>query len=320
MRRMWATSVAMSACLVVGVVPALAQESSELPSDSAETTATDVTIGFTNYYTDSDFFGAIESGAQEAAAAAGVELLVADAYGNSSLQASQVGGFVEDGLSAIVIVPIDPDGIVPSVEAANVAGIPVLAVDRKVNGGMIAALIASDNVGGGRMAGDALFSAMGGKGKVIEIQGDMAVSSGSERSEGFQQALDATPEISRVLQESAFFDYGLASQITQRAFAKDPAISGVFASNLDMLEGAATAVPRAEEQGQVKIVGFDTSPFIFAAIKDGHIEATVAQQPSLMGRRAVEAALRVIAGEALEPIIPIETLLVTADNVEEFAD
>lgn len=321
MRGIRATVGAVLACLVIGVVPALAQDSSELPSESPGTATASTTIGFTNFYRGADFFGEIESGAREAADAAGVTLLAEDAYGDPSMQANQVEAFITNGVNAIIIVPIDPDAIVPSVEAANAAGIPVLAVDRTANGGTVASLIASDNVAGGRMAGEALFSAMGGSGKVIEIQGDMAVSSGSERSEGFQQALDAAPDIARVLQESAFFDYDLASQITQRGLAEDPAISGVFASNLDMLEGAALGVSRAGKQGQVKVVGFDTSPSILLGISSvGNIDATVAQQPRLMGRQAIEAAIRAAAGETIEAFIPIETVLVDADNVNQLVE
>jgi ribose transport system substrate-binding protein len=306
------------ACLVIGVMPALAQEPSELPSESPGTATASTTIGFTNFYGGADFFGEIESGAQEAADAAGVTFLAEDAYGDPSMQANQVEAFITDGVSAIIIVPIDPDAIVPSVEAANAAGIPVLAVDRTANGGTVASLIASDNVAAGRMAGEALFSVMGGSGKVIEIQGDMAVSSGSERSEGFQQALDAAPDITRVLQESAFFDYGLASQITQRGLAEDPDIAGVFASNLDMLEGAAEGVAAGDKQGQVRVVGFDTDPVILDMIMDGSIDATVAQQPRLMGQKAVEAALAAAAGEPVDAFIPIKTILVTADSVNQF--
>ncbi len=191
-------------------------------------------------------------------------------------------------------------------------------MDRTANGGTITSLIASDNVAAGRQAGEALFSVMGGNGKVIEIQGDMAVSSGSERSEGFQQALDAAPDITRLVQESAFFDYGMASQITQRGLAQDPDISGVFASNLDMLYGAAAGVAAADRQGEVQVVGFDTDPVLLDMIRDGSIVATVGQQPRLMGQEAVGAALAAAAGEPVDAFIPIETILVTADNVDQF--
>ena len=159
---------------------------------------------------------------------------------------------------------------------------------------------------------------MGGSGKVVEIQGDMAVSTGKDRSEGFQQALEAAPGIILAVQAPADFSYRLASQATRDALEKDPDITGVFAANLDMLEGATQAVASAGMSDQVRVVGFDTSPTILTAISDGSIDATVAQQPRLMGQQAVEAALAAVAGEPVEPFIPVETILVTADNVDQF--
>ena len=312
MRRLWAASAAIVVCLPLGGLPVAGQESSEQPL------AASTTIGFSSFYTDTDFFGDIRRGAQEAASTAGVELIALNAYGDPAMQADHLESFVADGVDAIIIVPVDPVAIVPSVEAANAAGIPVLAVDRTASGGMITSLIASDNVAAARMAGEALFEVMGGSGKVVEIQGDMAVSTGKDRSEGFQQALAAAPGITLAVQAPAEFSYRLASQATRDALEKDPDITGVFAANLDMLEGATQVVASAGMSDQVSVAGFDTSPTILTAISDGSIDATVAQQPLLMGQRAVEAALAVISGEPVEPFIPVETILVTQDNVDGF--
>ena len=276
------------------------------------------TIGFSSFYTGIDFFGDIERGAQEAASTAGVEFIALNAYGDPAMQADQLEDFIADGVDAIIIAPVDPAAIVPSVEAANAAGIPVLAVDRTASGGMITSLIASDNVAAARMAAEALFDLMGGSGKVMEIQGDMAVSMGMDRSEGFGQALEAAPGITLAVQAPADFSYRLASQATRDALEQDPDITGVFAANLDMLQGAAQAVASAGKTDQVRIVGFDTSPTVLTAISDGSIDATVAQQPLLIGQQAVEAALAAVAGEPVEPFIPVETILVTADNVDQF--
>ena len=121
--------------------------------------------------------------------------------------------------------PVDPDAIVASVEAANAAGIPVLAVDRTASGGMVTSLIASDNVAGGRMAGEALFEAMGGSGKVIEVQGDMAVASGglAARASGRRSLPHrASPSPSRHRPTSTT---RWPSQATQRRLEEDPDIT-----------------------------------------------------------------------------------------------
>ena len=109
----------------------------------------------------------------------------------------------------------------------------------------------------------------------------------------------------------------VAYQGTRDALAADPDIGGVFAANLDMLYGAVEGVAAADAQGRVRVTGVDTDPDVLAMVKDGSIDATVAQQPQLMGQKAIDAAMAVLAGEPVEPFIPVETVLVTADNVDQ---
>jgi len=317
MRRLWAAGAAIVVCLAISGMPVAAQaESTETPAAPGASAAT-LTVGFTNYFTGNDFFDKIAQGAQEAADAAGVTLLVEDAGGNPTTQARQVEGFIADGVDAIIIVPADPDAIGAAVEAANAAGIPVLAVDRTANGGMVTSLIASDNAAGGRMAGEFLFEAMSGSGKVIEVQGDFA-SASTGRAEGFGQALDAAPGITLVGQGPAYGDPAMAAAVTGAFLETDADITGLFAHNDDMALGAIQAVADAGMVGQVMVVGFDASPGGLAAIEAGTMAGTIAQQPLLMGQVAVETAVAAASGQPVEPFVPIETMLVTRDNVDQF--
>jgi ABC-type sugar transport system substrate-binding protein len=316
MRRFGTASICGLLCLALGAIPTAGQEASQLP-DAPDGPSATASIGFSNFVSGYPFFGDIERGAAEVAEASGVELVAVDSFGDPARQAQGVADLIAQGVDAIVIVPIDPDAIVPSIEAANEAGIPVLAVDRGIAGGELSSLIASDNLAAGRTAGEALFDFMGGSGRVLEVRGDMAVSSGRDRSVGFGEALDAAPDITLALQAPADYDYALAFRATTQALDEDPAITGVFTSNLDMLEGVAAAVSLADTQEQISVVGFDTSPSILMAIEDGLIDATIAQQPRLMGQRAMEAAIAVAAGEPVEAF-PVETMLVTAENLDDY--
>jgi len=317
MRRLWAAGAATLGCLMLGGVPAAAQEPSEALPASPEPPGAAMTIGFTNFFTGNDFFDKIAQGAQEAADAAGVTLLVEDPGGDPTTQASQVEGFITAGVDAIVIVPVDPDAIVSSVEAADAAGIPVLTVDRIANGWGVTSLIASDNVAGGRMAGESLFEAMGGSGQIIEVQGDFG-SASAGRAEGLQVALKFAPDITLVGQDVAYGDPSTAADITSRLIEANPDVTGLFAHNDDMALGAIQAIAEAGKEGQIKVVGFDASPDGLAAIEAGTMTGTVAQQPLLMGRMAVETAIKAASGQPVAWFIPVETMLVTADNVDEF--
>jgi ABC-type sugar transport system substrate-binding protein len=304
-------------CLVLVAVPTTGQ--SPGPAEpGAQGSSGGTTIGFTNLDSSNPFFAQIEAGLREAAAEAGVDLVAMDAMNSTTMQSGQIDDFVADRVDAIIVVPVDAMAIVPSVMAAGQAGIPVLAVDRSANSDAVTSVIASDNVAGARTAGEMLFDAMGGRGKVVEILGDVVISTAKDRADGFQEALDAAPGVTRSARGSAFWDAAEAAAITTRALARDPGVTGVFAAAGDMLEGVARAVDAAGMTGQVKVVGFDTSSTILGAIRDGRIHATIAQQPRLMGRTAMETAIAAAIGEPVAPFVAIDTIVVTADNVDSF--
>ena len=311
------TATVSMLCLLLVAVPTTGQ--SPGPAEpGAQGSSGGTTIGFTNLDSSYPFFAQIEAGLREAAAEAGIDLVAMDALNSTFMQSAQIDDFVADGVDAIIVVPVDAVAIVPAVMAAGQAGIPVLAVDRTANSQAVTSVIASDNVAGARTAGEVLFGAMGGSGKVVEIMGDLAVSTARQRSEGFQEALDAAPGITRSARGSAFWETAEAAAITTRALGRDSDIGGVFAAAGDMLEGAVWAVDAAGMTGQVKVVGFDTSLPILAAVRDGRIAATIAQQPRLMGRIALETAIAAAIGEPVAPFVPTDTILVTAETIDAF--
>jgi ribose transport system substrate-binding protein len=275
------------------------------------------TIGFAISSFDNDFFVTLSDGAEAAAGDAGVELIVSDAGGDAATQASQVEDFITQEVDVIMLNPVDSDAIVASVEAANEAGIPVITVDRGATGGEVVSHIASDNVAGGRQAGEFLFEQIGGEGTVLELEGVAGTSAARDRGAGFQEALDAASGIERLAKQTANFARDEGLTVAQNLLQAHPDADGLFAHNDDMALGAVEAAAAAGRDDLV-IVGFDAAPDALQAIKDGTMAGTIAQQPDLMGRLAVETAVKVANGEDVEASIPVEITLVTADNVDDF--
>jgi len=266
-----------------------------------------------------DFFVTLADGAKTAAKSAGVELVIADAGGDAAKQASQVEDFITQKVAVILLNPVDSDAIVPSVQKANAAKIPVVTVDRGATGGDVVSHIASDNVAGGKMAGEYLFKVMGGSGKVIELEGVAGTSAARDRGTGFQQALDgAAGKIERVAKQTANFKRDEGLSVAQNLLQAQPNATGLFAHNDDMALGAVEAVAAAGLTGKVHIVGFDAAPDAIKAVKDGKMDGTIAQQPALIGQLAVETAVKVAKGETVEKSIPVEITLVNKDNVDKF--
>jgi ribose transport system substrate-binding protein len=309
MRRMWAAGAAVLTSLALVGPPVAAQSCAAGEAEAAGTVTGPATIGFANFGTGYWASDGIAAGVRQAADAAGVTLLTSDSGWDGQVQAGQIEDFIKQGVSAIVVLPWDPDPVVPAIAAANAVGIPVVAVSGSQPGGTIASLIGSDEVAGSRMAGEYLFEAMGGSGKVIAVGLDDPAGE-NPRAEGFRQALDAAPSISLAGQgsESATWDLLTAH----------PDVTGVFALDDYTALEVAVAVAAQGLADKVTVVSFEGSPDGLAAVKRGTLAATIAQQPVLMGRKAVETAIKAAAGETVEASIPIETLLVTSANVDQF--
>jgi ribose transport system substrate-binding protein len=308
-RRMWGILPALAAVTLV----AAACQSGGSPSASA---GAEIKIGFAISSFDNDFFVTLAAGAEDAATTAGVTLTVSDAGGDAATQASQVEDFITQGVDVILLNPVDSDAIVASVEAANEAGIPVVTVDRGASGGEVVSHIASDNVAGGKLAGEFLFEQMGGEGTVLELEGIPGTSAARDRGAGFQQALDAATGIERVAKQTANFARDEGLTVAQNLLQANPDAAGLFAHNDDMALGAVEAAAAAGSD--VIIVGFDAAPDALQAIKDGTMAGTIAQQPDVMGALAVETAIKVANGESVDEFTPVEIALVTADNVDDF--
>jgi ABC-type sugar transport system substrate-binding protein len=273
-------------------------------------------IGLSISTLNNPFFVTLRDGAQDAAKKAGAKLMVADAQDDAATQQDDVQNFVTQQVDAILINPVDTEAIVPAVQAANQANIPVLCLDRGASGGEIETLIASNNVEGGRMAAEELIDLVG-SGPVAQLEGIPGTSAARDRGQGFEEVMNGQDEVELVASQTANFlrDQGL--NVTENVLQSNPDIKGIFAQNDEMALGAVRAL--GDRAGsEVKIVGFDGIDDALKAIQDGKMNATVAQQPARMGSLGVENAMKVIDGESVEKTIFVEVKLVTKDNVSQF--
>jgi ABC-type sugar transport system substrate-binding protein len=275
-------------------------------------------IGLTISTLNNPFFISLRDGAQKAAKDAGVELIVADAQNDASQQQDDVQNFVTQQVSAILVNPVDSEAIVPAIQAANQANIPVIALDRGASGGEIATLIASDNVEGGRIAARELIELVG-SGNVAQLEGIPGTSAARDRGKGFEEVINGQDAVQLVASQSANFDRAQALNVTQNILQANPNIKGIFAQNDEMALGAVRAL--GDRAGsEVKIVGFDAIEDALKAIQNGRMNATVAQQPALIGSLGVENAMKVIDGESVKENISVEVKLVTKENVSEYLE
>ncbi|MFD4621556.1 substrate-binding domain-containing protein [Streptomyces sp. NPDC058475] len=280
-------------------------------------TSTTQKLGLSLSTLNNPFFVQIKAGAQQEAKKLGADLTVTDAQNDASQQANQLQNFTSSGLGSIIVNPVDSDAAGPAVRAANKAGIPVVGVDRGVNKADTAALVASDNIAGGELGAKALAEKLGGKGKIVILQGLAGTSASRERGAGFAEGLKAYPGIQVVAQQPADFDRTKGLDVMTNLLQAHPDIQGVFAENDEMALGAIKALG-SKAGKSVSVIGFDGTPDGLTAVKAGTLYASVAQQPKELGRIAVENALKAAEGKKVEKTVKVPVKVVTKENVAGF--
>lgn len=264
------------------------------------------------------FFVQIQSGAKAEAKRLGVDLTVTDAQNDASQQANQLQNFTSSGFDSIIVNPVDSDAASNSVKAADKAKIPVIAVDRGVNKATVDALVASDNVAGGELAAKTVAEKLGGTGKIVILQGQAGTSAARERAEGFAKGLKAYPGIQVLAQQPADFDRTKGLDVMSNLLQAHPDVQGVIAANDEMALGAIKALG-SKAGKSVQVVGFDGTPDGLTAVKNGTLYASVAQQPSQLGKIAVDNALKAFQGKKVEETVKVPVKVVTRENVAGFS-
>ena len=250
------------------------------------------------------FFVTLKEGAEAKAEELGVTLYVTDAGDDAAVQTNNIEDLISKGISVLIVNPVDSDAVAPAVETAMSKGIKVIAVDRVVNGVEIECSIASDNVMGAELATEYIVELVGEGAKVAELQGVPGASATIDRGTGFHNIADEKLDV--VASQTANFDRIEGLSVMENILQGNGDIVVVFAHNDEMALGAVEACAGKD----IIIVGFDATDDALAAIEEGTMAATIAQQPDVMGATAVETAVKLIAGETVEKSLPVEVTLV----------
>ncbi|KOV88876.1 substrate-binding domain-containing protein [Nocardia sp. NRRL S-836] len=272
-----------------------------------------ITIGLAVSTLNNPFFVELQQGAQAMADKLGAKLTVVDAQNDATNQVNQVQTLVTQGVKAIILNPVDSKQSAPAAKAAETANIPLISVDRAVDG-KVAAEVASNNVQGGSLAAIELGRAASGE--VAHLKGISGASASRDRGQGFEQGLNSG-NIKVVATAVADFDRAKGLNETTNLLQGNPNIKGIFAENDEMALGAIKALG-ARAGKDVMVVGFDGTPDGLKAIQDGTLFATVAQQPKALGEKAVEQAVHAAKGEAVQQVVDVEVKVITKQNVAEF--
>jgi ribose transport system substrate-binding protein len=259
------------------------------------------------------FFKDLGNAVKEEAEKNGYDAILVAGEFDPAKQQNQISDFIVKKVAAILLCPTDSKAIGAALMKANDAGIPVFTADIActAEGVSIVAHVATDNYAAGRLAAQAMIEALNGAGKIGVID-HPEVESVLMRTQGFEDELREQRAKNNVKIEVVAKLPGLGSKEQSFKAAEDMLqahqnLDGIFAINDPSALGAVAAIEKAGKPGKIKIIAIDGQPEGRQAIKEGKIYADVIQHPQVIGQTAMQAILKYMSGEKVEPQILIET-------------
>ena len=285
-------------------------------------------IGYSVYDMQQPYWQEYARGVQEAAEAAGAEFLLSDQKSSQETQVSGSLDLINQGISALVVSPVQPAALPAVVDAAHEAKIPVLIGDVGAEGDYDG-FVLSANYDGGALAAQYMVEQLGdveGTKEVLVILLHPGSAVGEVRAAGFVDEMANHDDFEIVAQLDGNDTVEGGFEVTRDTLAANPNLAGIYATNDPEAIGANQALKAAGKNGvsDVLVVGFNGDAPALELIQAGEIAATIRQDPYGQGKAAVEAALALLGGEAIEYddpetrsiFFPVE--VVTAENVDMY--
>lgn len=251
------------------------------------------------------------------------EVIFADAAQDNSKQIADIENFVQMGVDLIITSPNEATPLTNAVSAAYDAGIPVILLDRKIDGDKYTQFIGADNVDMGRIAGEYIADTLlPDGGKVCEIKGLEGTSGGIDRDNGFREGIKKNDKIEIVAVNNADWLREKAITVAEEMLQTNDEIDLFLALNDPMAEGAYIAAKNAGREGDILFVGFDGLP-----TPDGGIRSVMEGRLSMTqvyptgGTEAIESAYQLLVeGKELDKTLTLTSEIVTPDNAEELLE
>ena len=241
-----------------------------------------------------------------AAQAAGAELIINEGGNDISRQISQIESGINQKVNAIIIEPVSVNGVIPAVEAARRAGIPVIIFNQKISGPSKATTfvgVSNDTLGALEMR--RAVQDLGGKGNVALLLGPMGSDGQLGRSKGYADVIAQNPNVTVVFEETANWTTEEALKLVENWLQTGTKIDAIVCQNDGMALGAVKAVEDKGLSGQIKVYGLDAVPDALKAVKEGRLEVSVSQATERQSQMAIDIAMKLYRGE----IVPAENLV-----------
>lgn len=322
--------IILTAGLAAGMVavPVLASpENTAVPSENVSEVAvpdgTGYEIAFSLKTVTNDAFqqGIANSVQSEVEASGGTfQLVTAGDETGVSTQVSQIEDLISKGVDALIVNPMDANAVIPALQKAKDAGIPVVLVDSTIaegNDDLYITYVGTDNAAAAKTGAEKLTEVLGNKGNVIIVRGANGNSVGDARVDGFKEGLG--DGITIVGEQPGDWSNDTAKQVTENMLQANEEVDGIFSASDVMLDGILEAIDDAGREN-IEIMSFDGSDDGKELIREGLVYGSMAQFPDAMGKTAVDTLLNVLNGDLdpadVEKFIDSGTECITAETLE----
>ncbi|NLL79841.1 MAG: sugar ABC transporter substrate-binding protein [Clostridiales bacterium] len=276
------------------------------------------TFGYTCMDGTNPFFVILEKTIRERVEENGDTLITTDPANDVSLQITQIEDMISQGIDAIFLNPAEAEGILPALDQLKEAGIPIINFDTEVaDMPYVASYAGSDNYNAGKVCGEDLVKKCPNGGDIIVLDSP-TMNSVVDRTNGFLDAIEGKG-FNIVAQQDAKGNLEVSMGIAEDLLQAHGDVVAIFGGN-DPTALGALAAANAAGLTDCMIYGVDGSPDIKAELASGEslIEGTGAQSPISIANTSVDIMYKMMAGEEIEDRYPVETFLITSDNVSEY--
>ncbi len=268
-----------------------------------------------------EFWKSIHMGAQMAADEFEVEIIWKGPQkeDDRAQQITVVEDFVSRGVDGIVLAPLDERALLRPVQDAVRDNIPVVIIDSGLQGSDYISYVATDNYKGGVMAAKRLAALLQNTGRIFLIRYQEGSASTTQREQGFLDTIQAEASgISLLVQDQyAGTTTESAYQLTENLISRFPDVNGIFCPNESSTFGALRALQESRLAGKIVFIGFDSSPKLVQALRDGDIQGLVLQNPVRMGYLGVKQMTLHLRGQIIDKVIDTGVYMVTEENMDD---
>ena len=267
-----------------------------------------------------EFWKSIHAGAQQAAREQGVDIIWKGPQkeDDRAQQITVVEDVISRGVDGIVLAPLDDRALQRPVQDAMREKIPVIIIDSGLQGKDYLSFVATDNYQGGVLGAKRLGELLKGKGKVFLIRYQEGSASTTEREQGFLDTVRKEfPGFTLLVKDQyAGTTTESAYQMAENLIGRFPDVDGIFCPNESSTFGTLRALQESQLAGKVKFVGFDSSPKLVQALRDGHLHGLILQNPVKMGYLGVTEMVQYLRGQKIPERVDTGVYLATKENMD----